>query len=249
LFVEGRHVVSTASLAQVRFGGTGSVKYIVSGTTPAPFTIANVFVSPGGDIEANAMEVTELLSIRGSGRLSAALGDSINLKSGLVIHLSSEGKKSPYLGLGEIGTSYNIIPSLLRIDFREKELTDSNRFPHNHLLISGRSFGNCETWKELAEFQQLDDYSGMPEKIWDYKLECRSFDGGNGAKTLANDEIGLYVVYDGVGGIDQYLSLIVIVLTLAVLVVGVLAVICAVVIVCRRSKNQKVEAAEPDPTP
>jgi hypothetical protein len=123
--------------APILVTGTGTIEGPVAG---GDLAVSNLTVADG-EVTAKHLVVDSFLELRESAKLGPADGDSITLRSGVVLRFVAPRVES--LGLLDLGVAESGVPGRIEIVVGSTEGS-----VQTHLLVRGDAFENCEKWKE-----------------------------------------------------------------------------------------------------
>jgi hypothetical protein len=109
--------------------------------------IDNLTIEDGSDIRAKNMSLGKVFEMEGNANCSADENDQIKVSNGQTkMKFTSRGPALPRLDLGNIGSTYNILPASLQVDITEERIPENERSNYTRELIRGTTLSNCEQW-------------------------------------------------------------------------------------------------------
>jgi hypothetical protein len=161
--------------------GGGEVHGLHPDGTPArEIRFGSVVIDRDARITGKGIVVETSLELRDSSKLDPVSGDRIVLSGGISVKLKGDTVRSlPLLNLGQIGSKYDIVPSEITVDTGEVDIGDGER----QLIVKGRTFGNCESWKE--------NLFVFPNSLEGY---CEVISSSRGVAGAEGEEVGLFVM-------------------------------------------------------
>jgi hypothetical protein len=176
--VSGDTAISDFLITPIVVNGSGTIRSEVDNL----LRIRTLTVDQGSQITAYGLSIQKSLVLLGNSVLSAGENDQIAFLPVVDITLQSDGAGGlPTLDLGLLGDEFNSVPESLAITglaALDPAAVGARK------LISGRTLGNCEEWKDLVV---LDSTA--------FATECRTT--ASAARVLADDalpEVALFLV-------------------------------------------------------
>jgi hypothetical protein len=161
--------------------GGGEVHGLHPDGTPArEIQFGSIVIDRDAHITGKGIVVKTSLELRDSSKLSPVSGDRIGLFGGVSVKLIGDTVRTlPLLNLGQIGSKYDILPSVIMVDIGRVDIGDGER----QLIVKGRTFGNCESW--------MGQLSGLPKSL---EGHCEAISPARAGAAAEGEEIGLFVM-------------------------------------------------------
>jgi hypothetical protein len=112
--------------------------------------LSDLIILSEATITAENLTVNISLEMQGSGSLAAISGTSITITKDVKMNFRAKGDKLPFLDLGQIGETYDIVPAELIVDVDAESFKETNLSELKHKLVAGHTLSNCELWAAQA---------------------------------------------------------------------------------------------------
>jgi hypothetical protein len=160
----------------IAIGGSG----ILQGPVDQQLWLTVVTIEPQAQVIARDLVIQTSLCLQSNSTLRAAPQDKIILVPDLELEFrGATVNQLPYLDLGDIGVSYNVVPSVLKIAIE----SGSSSIDVEHLLVQGRTLSTCVEWQSKS--------TGLSRG---FEMKCKTAIEADQSMPGAEPVVGLFIV-------------------------------------------------------
>jgi hypothetical protein len=222
----------------IRLTGSGTI----SRADGSLLVLSDLIISSEAKITAENLKVDSELEIQGSGSLEAADGQQITITNDVNMSFRAKGGKLPFLGLGQIGAAYDIVPADLVVDVDVESFDKTKLAELSHKLVAGHTLSNCEEWAAKGRLSDSIHFT----------LTCRNppsgrlLDGGERALSLVGVGQSTSEDTDPSPTDKFYLGLTQgqLIAVIVSVVVVIIIIIVVVVVVIRRKRSERYNLSD-----
>jgi hypothetical protein len=140
---------------EITFYGSGTIAELGGGNLVLP----NLVITGEADIVGSNLVLPGQLRLERNGKLQPDDGGLIELRNSTEITFVGKGDELPFLSLGDIGSTYSVIPALvINIDVAGRDFSGYSR-----PVISGRDISNCEEWIAAVTLNDTEHFEVVCE--------------------------------------------------------------------------------------
>jgi hypothetical protein len=183
----------------------------LQGTTGEVLWLNAVTIQPQAQVIARNVGIQASLCLESGSSLRAAPQGQIILVPDLELEFRGpDVDQLPYLDLGDIGATYDVIPSVLNIVIESESFSgDVNRF-----LVQGKTLSNCLEWHSKV--------TGLSSGC---EMQCKPMPNSDQSLLAGEEVIGLFIVKSGDSAVEDTVSAAVMAGTFVAIVVVVIGIV------------------------